>query len=34
VNGEGVPVVIIIEDAPGVGLGWDQWICESGQMEE
>ena len=21
VNGEGVPVVIIIEDAPGVGLG-------------
>jgi hypothetical protein len=34
VNGEGVPVVIIIEDAPGVGLGWDPQICESGQMEE
>ena len=34
VNGESVPVVIIIEDAPGVGLGWDPQICESGQMEE
>jgi hypothetical protein len=34
VNGESVPVVIIVEDAPGVGLGWDPQIGESGQMEE